>query len=456
MKTLLPFIILFTLPIVFLVYGQETTSSIAERFESDGKKITELESGVILITDPELERLEKEKEKTEESIEKLEEEIKKYEKELTSIQTEKQTLQRDVKILDVNRERTATGINIIKGNIGKANIDLNIVDKDIKLKSDELESILESLIIIFQKINASEIETLPRGLLSYGDIFDVLERLESNKKIQELMVRKINQIKYLTNSLHKDKVSISRERNRLDALQRDLQDKEKVLATNIKKKQIILSETQSEESKYQDLLKQKKEERAELEIEILEFESQIDYIFDPTSIPDKGKGVLKIPFSVPARLTQGFGNTQFARQNSRHYGGAFHPGVDWGLSTGTKIFSSADGVVIGTGDTDIVRSCQSWGKWIAVEHRNGLTTLYAHLSHISVNEGDRVKSGALIGYSGNTGFSTGPHLHFGVYASSGFKIVPYENISNSFRCRGLSVPVAAKTAKFNPFDYLAR
>ena len=126
----------------------------------------------------------------------------------------------------------------------------------------------------------------------------------------------------------------------------------------------------------------------------------------------------------------------------------------FGLPTGTQLFASADGIVIGTGNTDIVSSCQSWGKWVVIKHGFGLSTLYAHLSLVKVRLGQKVKAGELIGYSGNTGFSTGPHLHFSVYDSSGLRIVPYEQVSRNARCRGLIVPVAAQEAKLDPSKYL--
>ena len=80
-------------------------------------------------------------------------------------------------------------------------------------------------------------------------------------------------------------------------------------------------------------------------------------------------------------------------------------------------------MIVGTGNTDEPRGCYSYGKWILIKHENGLSTLYAHLSLIKVNAGETVNTGDIIGYSGNTGYSTGPHLHLTVYATQGVKIV---------------------------------
>ena len=121
------------------------------------------------------------------------------------------------------------------------------------------------------------------------------------------------------------------------------------------------------------------------------------------------------------------------------------------LTTDGDITASADGKVVGTGDTDTVCPGASYGKWILIEHGNGLSTLYGHLSLPKVSAGEAVLRGTVIGYSGNTGYSTGPHLHFTVYAADGVKIME----KKSQVCKGAyTMPVADLRAYLNPIDYL--
>jgi murein DD-endopeptidase MepM/ murein hydrolase activator NlpD len=86
-------------------------------------------------------------------------------------------------------------------------------------------------------------------------------------------------------------------------------------------------------------------------------------------------------------------------------------GVDYGMAIGTPLYASASGVVI------ISRSSGyngGYGSYVAIQHNNGTQTIYAHMSSVLVSVGQKVNQGQLIGTSGNTGKSTGPHLHFEV------------------------------------------
>ncbi len=86
--------------------------------------------------------------------------------------------------------------------------------------------------------------------------------------------------------------------------------------------------------------------------------------------------------------------------------GRYHYGTDVKLQTGDSIKCSFDGMV------RIALRGKGYGKFVVVRHYNGLETTYAHLSKISVNVNDTIKAGELIGLGGNTGRSTGPHLHY--------------------------------------------
>lgn len=83
-----------------------------------------------------------------------------------------------------------------------------------------------------------------------------------------------------------------------------------------------------------------------------------------------------------------------------------HTGIDFAVPTGTTVKSVGPGQVIKAGNGG------SYGIQVVIKHTPGIYSQYAHLSKVSVSEGDQVESGQPIGKSGSTGNSTGPHLHF--------------------------------------------
>ena len=92
----------------------------------------------------------------------------------------------------------------------------------------------------------------------------------------------------------------------------------------------------------------------------------------------------------------------------------FHTGVDFSAPTGTFVGAAAHGVVIQAGWEG------SFGYLVTVDHGGGVLTRYAHLSHIDVFLGETVTPGDLIGFVGNTGLSSGPHLHFEIIMGGTF------------------------------------
>lgn len=93
----------------------------------------------------------------------------------------------------------------------------------------------------------------------------------------------------------------------------------------------------------------------------------------------------------------------------------FHAGIDIATPVGTSVYAYTDGTVVAAGWDN------SYGRYVKISHGNGLETLYLHLSSIEVSVGDKVKVGNKIAKTGNTGFSTGPHLHFEVRVNGASK-----------------------------------
>lgn len=91
----------------------------------------------------------------------------------------------------------------------------------------------------------------------------------------------------------------------------------------------------------------------------------------------------------------------------------FHSGMDFTAPIGTEIYATGDGTV-----SQLTRENTGYGNKIEIDHGFGFTTLYAHLSEFNVTLGQKVKRGAVIGYVGNTGTSTAPHVHYEVHVKN--------------------------------------
>jgi murein DD-endopeptidase MepM/ murein hydrolase activator NlpD len=110
-------------------------------------------------------------------------------------------------------------------------------------------------------------------------------------------------------------------------------------------------------------------------------------------------------YPVKSRITSRFGWRISPITGQRH----FHAALDLSGGIGTTVRATSDGSVSAVGVN------ATFGKFIILSHSGGYQTMYAHLSVISVKQGERVNQGSKIGEVGNTGLTTGPHLHFAVY-----------------------------------------
>jgi len=107
-------------------------------------------------------------------------------------------------------------------------------------------------------------------------------------------------------------------------------------------------------------------------------------------------------------ISSGFGE-RFNPFNSKRLAKNPHEGIDLVSNWADPVIATADGVI-----RDHFINDWRMGRYVIIQHKNNIRTHYAHMSKVIVHEGERVKKGQVIGYLGNSGISTGPHLHYGV------------------------------------------
>ncbi len=385
------------------------------------------------------------------TIQQLEEEIKQYQAELGKTSAEAKTLQNTVQTLDINSKRLSTDIKLTETKIEKTNLSIQQLGLDI---TDKQKKINKDVVVIGQMIAAldeSDDLSLLEILLSYPDISTFLTQVETINQLQTNVRKHLDELRELKEELTVNKTATEQKKSELEGLKGQLGEQKTSVEINKQAKATLLSETKSKESSYKQLIADKVAKKKAFEQELSQYESQLKRIIDPKSIPTAKSGVLAWPTSSQ-KVTQYFGHTEFSKTVSV-YNGSGHNGIDIGIPIGTPIKSAASGVVKGTGNTDSACSGASYGMWVLVEHTNGLSTLYGHLSQIKVSSGQQVAEGDLLGYSGMTGYATGPHLHFTVFASGGVAIQSMPSSS----CKGAiyTLPrVTEQGATLNPMNYL--
>lgn len=382
-------------------------------------------------------------------IKQLEEEIKAYEKQIETVSGQAQTLQSAIKVLDINQKKISAEIQKTETSIQKTNLTIEDLGGQIGNTEIKIGVNADAISKTLNDIREQDDESLIESFLSNKSLADVFDKYESISQFQQKVESQSKELGVHKNELSDKKSSTEAEKEKLVSLKSELSDQNKILDSNKKEKNTLLSNTKNKETEYKKILAQRQAEKEQFEKELFQFESQLKIAIDPNSFPSsgKGKGALSWPLDN-IFITQYFGRTIDAQ---RLYSSGTHNGVDFRASVGTPVKAVLSGVVQGTGNTDAQKGCYSYGKWVLIKHPNGLSSLYGHLSLIKVAEGQNVGTGEIIGYSGQTGYATGPHLHLTVYASQGVQVQKY---SSSINCKNVSIPIADIKAYLDPMLYL--
>ena len=384
-------------------------------------------------------------------IKKVQEEIEKYQKEIENTGKETVTLKTKIKNLEATGKKLAADIKLTQNQIQSVKLNIEKLNLQIGLKAEGITEKKNSLGEFVRAINEAESASVLEVLLAedaFSDFFSNIDRMDTFQK----------EIKSNLAGLKDDKLDLEEKKKEREVYKKNTEklngqfvDQKELVDMNKSKTNKFLGETKNKEANYKKLLADRIAKQKSFEDEIKEFEDQIRLEIDKTALPKTGAGILKWPLSF-IKITQYFGNTAFATANPTVYNGGGHNGVDFKATIGTPVMASKEGVVAGVGNTD--QSCQgvSYGKWVLIKHANNLSTLYAHLSIIKVSGGQQVETGQLVGYSGDTGYATGPHLHYGVFASEGVEIKSYRS---KICGTNMILPVKTKNnAYLNPLSYL--
>lgn len=379
-------------------------------------------------------------------ISKLEEEIKQYQIQLDGLEKQKDSLNVSIKQLDLTRKKLVADISITQNKIDKTSLKIKELSLQINDKEGRISNDVDAISLGIRQINEFEQNDVLATILSESNFTVAWNDIDNMITVSDKVRQVIIELKQIKSDLEDTRKETTNAKNELVRLKAKLADQKKIVDQNTTEKRKLLAQTKNNETAYQKLLKDRVAKKDAFEKELRDYESQLQYVLDPSKLP-KG-GVLSWPLDY-IYVTQVFGKTEAGK---RLYANGTHNGTDFRASVGTPVKAMADGVVAGVGNTDVQCPGVSFGRFILIKYNDGLASTFGHLSLIKVSVGEKVSRGQVVGYSGNTGYSTGPHLHVSVYAKDAVevKILP----SKSCPGRVLTQPISPINAYLDPMYYL--
>ncbi|MCA9799489.1 MAG: peptidoglycan DD-metalloendopeptidase family protein [Cyanobacteria bacterium HKST-UBA04] len=237
-------------------------------------------------------------------------------------------------------------------------------------------------------------------LLDAANISTFMDRLYYQRRIYEQDKQLVKAYFARTKELQSKKEQLAWQKERLNSNIRAIQGYQKQLKESVLLDKLLVDKLKSSQRAYEAA-------EAQLQQESYRIQLQIQRSTKGIQGPVAGStGQFMMPVNGP--MTSNFGYRVHPVYRSRR----FHSGQDFGVRRGTPIKAADGGTVIHAGWQG------GYGKTVIINHGNihgaNLTTLYAHMSSISVHQGQSVSRGQIVGLVGSTGLSTGPHLHFEV------------------------------------------
>lgn len=359
--------------------------------------------------------LEKEEEELQKKIDGLREQYQEAENEIQDMVNQKDLIDQEIALLN---EQMAVINNQI------TSYSVLIADKQ-----DELDDARARLADLNQK-NKERIQAMEEeGTLSYWSIIfeansfsDLLDRLNMIQEIAAADQRRMQEISAVAEEVAKAQEVLQEEKASLEETVEELNELQKALEQKRAEADELLLQLIAKGEEYELMLEESEALQEELMEEIAAKEKEYDKAkyqewlatsvttTKPTtggttpsdSVPSSSGWICPVPYYT---LTSPFGMRRHPVLGYTR----MHNGVDMACATGTPIYASKSGKVT-------VASYQAGGagNYVSINHGDGFSSIYMHMTHYIVRAGQYVNAGQVIGYVGSTGISTGPHLHFGI------------------------------------------
>ena len=316
---------------------------------------------------------------------------------LKDIEEEQKSTEQQIKSLDEKMNKLTDEISKLKESISMTTEEIESLAAEIEGKIVEIE---DQQLLLDKRLA----EMYKRGNFGYlniifssTDFSQLLQRAIYVEKIVDTDKKLIESIQTNKQELEIKKESVEGKKAQLSEAKKANDKKLAQLDKQTDQKKEFMSKLEKDKKAYEKLIAQEEAEARALKEKIKKLEA--------IKITD---GKLYCVTGKPYAITSYYGNRLHPVLGIYR----FHHGIDIGVYSGTSLYSLKEGVVVFAGQMS------GYGKVIMVHHGD-IISVYAHCSSLVVGEGTKVKGGQLIAYSGNTGLSSGPHLHFEIRKTNG-------------------------------------
>ena len=365
------------------------------------------------------------------AIDALKEEQAKVNDTISGLKDQKADTASYIKALDQSMTELTNEVNELNASIAQKQLDIQFTQGQLaeaaQTESDQYASMKLRIRFMYEKGDTSFIDMI----LNAESWADLLNKAEYIAKITEYDRQKLDEFAATKQFITNTNLQLEAEQAQLVTMQASASAKQQSVATLLAQKNQELAAYNQKIRSAQSTANQQQGEINALYADIEEQESTIAAMEkeikrqeeearkaavaagkDPDSV-EKVKsdyttrtmsGGFTWPVPSGGRISSTFGSREAPTEGASTY----HKGIDIAASSGSKVVAAAGGEVV------IATYSASAGNYVMINHGSGVYTVYMHMANLGVSEGQEVKQGESIGSVGSTGYSTGPHLHFGI------------------------------------------
>ena len=367
-------------------------------------------------------------------------------KKVSSMEEEKKKVESTLKELEGKKSDTAAYVKELDRNLSALAGELTKLEGDISQKEEQIEEAkveletakitenrqYEDMKLRIQYMYENGQTGLLESMMQSESIAELVNRAEYASQITSYDRKMLEEYRKTRQEVALKEEALKTEHQELLTLQDSTKAKQSSVKTLMASKEAELASyetkiasAQGEIDQYNADIKAQEEHMARVEAEIRRKEEEARKAEEARraeeakknqssaggdSTVKKGNTNFIWPCPASGRISSAFGD----RSSPTEGASTNHKGIDIPAPSGSSIVAAADGKVV------ISTYSYSAGNYIMIDHGGGLTTVYMHCSQLLVKEGETVKQGQTIAKVGSTGYSTGPHLHFGVRSGGSY------------------------------------